>query len=225
MGVQKLAAAGRMRTEVYKSWENPHTNRFRYVTSPIGALQSSGALKQLADLTKTSSPSDDEPHPPQTAAATPTNTLEVNNHWSVIISNSTDLNAPLYVTLKQVGNYWEIDGLFDTPQKLPRSRKLELFMATRDFQKWTNYYVDMRTDCEKFEVKEDNFHSVCTSSLAENKTMMAKAKLLFGGSGKVPFAYTDSKVKAAINSIRPQQAQEMLTKYETGALSARKGSK
>lgn len=148
--------------------------------------------------------------------------LEVNNEWAVTVSNSVRLKAPLYVTLKQVGNHWEIDGLFNEPPQVPITQGLELFMATRDLQQWTNAYVDLRTDCEKFEVRESEFHSVCTSRLAEKKNAIALAGVLFGSGGNVPFAYTDSKVKAAINSIRPQQAMGVLTAFEQGIRSAHK---
>lgn len=146
--------------------------------------------------------------------------LEVNNKWDVTISNNLKFNAPLYVTLKNAVDHWEIVGLFESPPKLTRSQDLELFIATRDFQQWTNFYNDMRTDCDKFEVRESEHHSVCTSSLAEKKTGLAIAKLFFGGNGNIPFAYTDGKVKAAINSIRPQQAAEMLTAFEQGSLNS-----
>jgi hypothetical protein len=155
-------------------------------------------------------------------ASVPAHELEVNNRWSVTISNSMKLNAPLYVTLKRAGNHWDIVELFDAPPKLKRSQDLELFMATRDFQQWTNFYMDMRTDCDKFEVRESDFHSVCTSSFTEKKAGMAVVGLFFGGSGKVAFAYTNDRVKAAINSIRPQQAVEILTTWEQRTLNSQK---
>lgn len=144
--------------------------------------------------------------------------LEANNGWNVEISNSAKLKNPIYVTIRNAGNYWEVAGLFDRPPKIPRTQNLEVFAVTRDFQRWTNMYVDMRTDCDTFEAQEDDFQSVCTSGLAEKKTGLGVAGLFFGGSGKTPFAYTDEKVKSAINSIRPQQALEFLTAFEKGSL-------
>jgi hypothetical protein len=150
--------------------------------------------------------------------------LEVNNQWSVNIANSVKFESPLYVTLKRAGNHWDIDGLYNVPPKLRRSQDLELFMATRDFQQWTNFYTNMRTDCDKFEVLESDFHSVCTSGLAEKKTGLGIVGAFFNGGGKIPFAYANDKVRAAINSIRPEQATEILTAFEQGTLTAQRQS-
>lgn len=158
--------------------------------------------------------------PAPEAPARPAEQLEVNNAWSVRIANGVNLTNPVYVTLRQVGRHWEIDGLFNSPPKLPRSQDLELFMATRDLQEWTNAHLEMRADCDHFEVRESDFHSVCTSRLAEKKPGLAALGLLFGGNGRVGFGYTNEKVKAAINSIRPQQAIAVLDAFERGTLSA-----
>ncbi len=181
-------------------------------TLRISAVLLSGAIATVAIANESAQ----ETPPPVTTA------LEINNQWSVRISNSLKLPSPLFVTLRKSENHWEIDGIYDKPPKITKTQNLELFMATRDFQQWTNALIDMRGDCDKFEVKESDEHSVCTSTLAEKKTGLAIAGLFFGGSGKIPTAYTDDKVKAAINSIRPQQAIAMMTAFEEGAASAKK---
>jgi len=154
------------------------------------------------------------------AAPLSVKSLESNNKWDVSISNRTKFGSPLYVTLRQSESHWEIDRLFNTPPKIKRSQDIELFMATRDFQQWTNFYSDVRTDCDSFEERESDFHSVCTSSLADKRTGVAVVGLLFGGNGKAQFSYVDDKVKSAINSIRPHQAMEVLAAFEQNSLAA-----
>ncbi|SMG28253.1 hypothetical protein [Paraburkholderia susongensis] len=146
--------------------------------------------------------------------STDTVALEVNNQWNVSISNRAELENPVYVTLRPAGNHWEIDGLFDAAPELERTEDLELFVATRDLQQWANAYIDLRQDCDTFEMRESDFHSVCTSRFAEKKTGIAIARVFFGTGGKIPTGYSSEKVKAAINSIPVQQAVEKLTAYE-----------
>lgn len=140
--------------------------------------------------------------------------LEKNNSWNVRISNSVNLQSPLWITIRKFESHWEIEGIYGSPVKIPVSRKIELFLASRDLQQWTNYFKDMRGDCDTFEVRESDFHSVCTSSLAGKKAGLGFAGLFLGGKGGIPYAYTDSEVQAAINSIRPDQAAAMLDKFE-----------
>ena len=142
---------------------------------------------------------------------------EHNNDWAVEISNRPEVKSPLFVTLKQVGEHWEIDGLFTSPPKIPRNQKLELFMVTRDFQRWSNAYVDRVINCDTFEAREADFHSVCTSALSEKQSAgSAAVGMLFGGSGSRPIVYNREKVAAAIHSIRVEQATTMLTAFEQG---------
>jgi len=153
-----------------------------------------------------------------TAAVVATQDLEANNNWSVTINNELKLDAPLYVTIKQLGNHWAIDHIYSTPPQLKRSVPVELFMATRDLQQWANAYRDMRTDCDKFEVRESEYQSVCTSRLAAQKPGLGILGLFLNSrsSGRTPFAYTDAMVSAAIHSIRPQEAAASLSAFEQG---------
>ncbi|MDN2716863.1 hypothetical protein [Janthinobacterium sp. SUN120] len=143
---------------------------------------------------------------------------EVNNNWSVTIRNDEPLDSPFYVAIRQAGNHWDIDQFYTSPPKLKRTEPVELFVATRDLQHWKNAYADLRTDCENFEVRESEYHSVCTSVFAEKKMAIGVLRILFNknSGGLTPFGYTDSKVKAAINSIRPQDAAIMLAAFEQG---------
>jgi hypothetical protein len=138
--------------------------------------------------------------------------LEANNAWHVF--EVRDIENPVYVTIKQSGNHWEIEGLYDYPPKLSRSQNEELFMATRDFQQWKNAYVDMIIDCDTFEVRESDYQSVCSSRFGEKKAGRAILGTFCGGSGKIAVGYNTGKVAAAIHSIRPEQAQEKLTAFE-----------
>ncbi len=152
--------------------------------------------------------------------------LDVNNQWSVNVGNSIKVSQEwFYVAIKRVENHWEIQKIYDRAPLIDRSQPVELFAATRDFQQWTNVYLEMRTDCDKFEVRESDAHSVCTSSLAEKKPGLGMVGLLFGGSGGAPFAYTDDKVKAAINSIPTQQALVKLTEFEGKSQNAQQQAK
>jgi len=147
---------------------------------------------------------------PQSAASV--DKVEVNNSWRVF--EGGEIENPVYVTIKNSGNHWDIENIYDYLPLLRRSQHVELFMATRDFQQWKNAYIDMANDCEDFEVKESDYQSVCTSVFGEKKIGRAVIGVLFGGTGKVLFGYNKKKVSAAIHSIRPEQAQEMLTTFE-----------
>ena len=146
-----------------------------------------------------------------------TESLEKNNSWSVKISNKPDFVNPIYVALKKVDNHWEIDGIFALPPQISRSQQLELFMSTRDLQRWGNAYTDSVINCDSFEIKEADFSSVCTSSLSEKRSAKSAALgMLFGGNGSQPIVYSKEKVTAAIQSIPPRQAREKLTAFEQG---------
>jgi hypothetical protein len=143
--------------------------------------------------------------------------LEKSNNWSVQISNKPDFANPIYVSLKKAGNHWEIDGIFALPPQIQRSQQLELFISTRDLQRWGNAYTDSVINCESFEIKEANFSSVCTSSLSEKRSAKSAALgMLFGGNGTQPIVYSKEKVTAAIQSIPPRQALEKLVAFEQG---------
>lgn len=153
--------------------------------------------------------------------------LEVNNNWSVTIRNDERIDSSFYVAIRQAGNHWEIDQFYISPPKIKRTNSVELFVASRDLQSWKNAYADLRTDCENFEVRESEDHSVCTSVFAEKKTAIGVLRILFNknSGGLTPFGYTDSKVKAAINSIRPQDAATMLAAFEQGNMDSQQQEK
>ena len=153
--------------------------------------------------------------------------LEVNNNWSVTIRNDERIVSSFYVTIRQTGNHWEIDQFYISPPKLKRTNSVELFVASRDLQSWKNAYADLRTDCENFEVRESEYHSVCTSVFAEKKTAIGVLRILFNknSGGLTPFGYTDSKVKAAINSIRPQDAATLLAAFEQANMDSQQQEK
>lgn len=162
---------------------------------------------------------------PGQASTSVSRPLDVNNQWRVNIGNGFKIGPEwFYVTIMRVDNHWEIQGIYDQAPNLDKSLPLELFAATRDLQQWTNAYLEMRTDCNKFEVRESDKHSVCSSSLAEEKTGLGIAGLFFGGSGKTPFAYTNEKVSAAIKSIPTQQALAKLNEFESRSQAGRSSS-
>jgi len=47
------------------------------------------------------------------------------------------------VTLKEVGQHWEIAGIYDRAPRIPLTEKLELFMASRGLQQWGNAYTNL----------------------------------------------------------------------------------
>jgi len=153
--------------------------------------------------------------PAMASAQEPAVSLEKHNDWTVDLGNETKLTTPLYVTLKQVGLHWEIAGIYDTAPRIPLSEKLELFMASRDLQQWENAYTNRVINCDSFEAKQAEFHSVCSSTLSEKQSMgSATVGLFFGGSGARPVSYSRSSVTAAIQSIPVEQATAMLTAFE-----------
>jgi len=144
--------------------------------------------------------------------------LERNNNWTVEITNKPTIQSPLYVTLRQAGQHWEIDGMYDAAPTLARSQKLELLIASRDLQQWSNAYTDRVVNCDSFEAREADFHSVCTSTLAEQQSAGSAVAgiLLFGGNAKRPVMYNRDKVTAVIRSIRVGQASAKLDAFEQG---------
>lgn len=151
--------------------------------------------------------------------------LEVNNSWSVEISNKNSIQSPVFITLRPVGNHWEISGIFKSAQKIPKSEQLEAFLASSDLQYWSNYYTNAISNCESFEMREYELHSVCSSSLSEQRSLTtAIVGMFFGGSGKQPIIYNKDKVAAVINSIRVEQAEKMLKAFESGQLPLRHAS-
>ncbi|MES4787427.1 MAG: hypothetical protein C4294_18290 [Nitrospiraceae bacterium] len=150
-------------------------------------------------------------------AAEPTGEWEKNNNWAVEITNSPRLTAPVFVTLRLVGSRWEIAGFYNRPPSISRSQQLELFVASRDMQRWGNAYTNNVANCDSFEAKESDFHSVCTSALSEKQsTGSAVVGLFFGGTAKRPVSYNTQRVTAAVQSISVKQATAMLTAFEKG---------
>ncbi|WP_298412893.1 hypothetical protein [Janthinobacterium sp.] len=149
------------------------------------------------------------------SAAEATSEWEKNNNWTVEITNSPKLMVPIFVTLRLVGARWEIDGVFDRPPSIPRSQQIELLVATKDLQHWGNFYTNVVANCDSFEVKEADFHSVCTSALSEKQsTSSAALGLFFGGGAKRPVSYNAERVRAAVQSISVEQALRVLTAFE-----------
>ena len=153
--------------------------------------------------------------PPTTKSAD--EVLDVNNKWQVRIRNSLNIDSSwVFISLKKIENHWEIHKISEKFQVIDKSIPLEQFAATKDLQEWTNAHFESRIDCNTFEEKQSDNHSVCSSSLAEKKVGLTFVKLLFfGGSGKTQFSYTDSKVQAAINSIPIEQALSKLKDFES----------
>ncbi len=151
------------------------------------------------------------------SATEPAGEWEKNNNWTVEITNRPKLTAPAFVTLRFVGARWEIAGIYDRPPMIPRSQQLEVFVATRDLQQWGNFYTNRVTNCDSFEAKEADFHSVCTSALSESQSAGSAALgLFFGGNAKRPVSYNAQRVTAAVQSIAVEQAAAMLTEFEKG---------
>lgn len=140
--------------------------------------------------------------------------LEKNNNWQVRISNSQKVQMPVFITLKSAGNHWEVAGIFASPPQIDTDSDLELFKVSRDLQLWANYYLDVREDCNRFEVKESKEKSVCTSQLAGRNASFGLARVILGSGNTTPVAYKDALVEAVIHSIRPAQAEKMLNEFE-----------
>lgn len=228
MGVTKSYVGGGMSTASKKRWEDPYENAMRYVNTPRWVLERTGVFQQLAQFVPASElasaaaqngGSQNAVAEKDVAPAAVEQPLEVNNQWQVTVSNTAQRPAnPLYITLKNEGAYWSIVDIAESKPNIAKSEPLELFMASRDLQHWFNAHVDQIGNCNGADVRHYEFHTVCSSTLAEKKLGMGILKALIGASsGQIPFAYTDSKVKAAINSIRPQQAQLALDEFEKAA--------
>lgn len=141
--------------------------------------------------------------------------LDRNNSWYVEVPGKALIETPVFVTVRQVGQHWEIEEMFETPPLVLRSQKVELFVATRDLQRWSNFFNNAVANCDSIEAREDEFHSVCTSELSERKPVStAMLGMLLGGNGKRPVVYNREKVAAAINSIPVEQATAALLKFE-----------
>ncbi len=141
--------------------------------------------------------------------------LEANNAWHVF--DTSRIENPVFITIRQTGNHWVIDGMYNGAPRLMRTQDVELFMASRDLQQWKNAYTDMIVNCDDFEVRESDDQSVCTSRFGEKKVGRAVLGVFFGGTGKVAYGYNTDKVAAAIHSIRPDEALQKLTAFEKGA--------
>lgn len=158
--------------------------------------------------------------PTNHANASETYNWEKNNNWTVEFSNTLRIASPLFATLKLVDHRWEIIGLYNTPPEIPRTEKIELFITTRDLQRWSNFYINTVANCDSFEAKQADFHTVCTSALSEKQSARSAALgILFGGDSTRPVSYNKRKVTAAIQSIRIEQASEALSAFENGSIS------
>lgn len=140
--------------------------------------------------------------------------LEVNNAWHVFETRNID--SPLFVTIKQVDAHWEITGIHESPPQIPRNDSTELFTASRDLQQWGAYGPQSMTACDSFEAREYPYKTVCSSVFSERKTGRAALGILLYklGTNGVPVGYDSDKVTAAIRSIRPAQAEAILTAFE-----------
>lgn len=147
--------------------------------------------------------------------------LEKNNEWKVVISNKKTDRPPelIYASVVDQGSYWAVKEFTSTAPRIPKTEPIELFATTPDLQVWFNVYDDMVGYCDSIEVKTFEFHTVCSSSLADKKIGAALLGALLGlGNGKIGFGYTDSKVEEVIRSIRPQEAQQKLLDFEKGLI-------
>ena len=122
----------------------------------------------------------------ESATGTQTGALEVNNSWEVWgVFKDRNVQNPLYVTIRQSGNHWEIEDIYNSLPRILHSQDVELFMASRDLQFWKNAYVDYVGDCDNFEVQQSDYQSTCTSRFGEKKTARAIIGVFFGGAGRV----------------------------------------
>lgn len=140
--------------------------------------------------------------------------LEANNKWHVF--EAKKIPSPLFVILEQLNTHWEIKRIYESPPAIPRDDSAELFVASRDLQYWEAYGPQLMTGCDSFEAQEYPYKNVCTSVFAEQKTGRAALGALFYklSTNGVPTGYNAEKVTAAIRSIRPEQAQAILTAFE-----------
>lgn len=151
-----------------------------------------------------------------TVAAEGSPAWERNNNWTVEITNRPNFTTGyMFVTLQLVGSRWEIAGIYEQVPNIPRSQPLELFVVSNDLQRWGNVYINSVRNCDAFEVKEANFHSVCTSALSEKQsTGAAVVGLFFGGNANRPASYNLERVTAAVQSISIAQATAALSVFE-----------
>ena len=136
--------------------------------------------------------------------------LLVNNDWKVEIKSDPQARAYVYVTLREVGDHWEIESLSEKKIDVLKASKLELFAVHPSLTHWVNVERDMVRDCAAFKSK---YYSVCSSSLASEKTGLSVVGVLLGGSGSFMTGYVDEKVRAAINSIPPEQAKAKMKAF------------
>ncbi|WP_146010077.1 hypothetical protein [Burkholderia sp. WAC0059] len=155
---------------------------------------------------------------PAFCEGTPAQPLEVNNAWGVLDHYIRDTASPvLFVVLKRDGAHWDIDTISDRAVDLRKTDDREMFVATPDLQHWSSAYQLMVNNCDSFEMKEDDYKSICTSQFSEKKIGRAIFATVIGsGRGGVGVSYNTDEVAAAIHSIRPDQAQAKLTAYEQG---------
>ncbi len=133
------------------------------------------------------------------------------NDWNVRINNKDSNQGMIYVAIKDMGDHWEVEKFYDKLPKILKSTKLEVFSVNRKLNSWKNAHNDMVSDCGEIKTK---YYTVCSSSLADRKAGAALVgALFFGGSGTVLHGYVDDKVKEAINSIPPEQAQSKLSEF------------
>ncbi|MEM5386805.1 hypothetical protein VSR68_24900 [Paraburkholderia phymatum] len=140
--------------------------------------------------------------------------LEVNNAWHVF--ETKNIKSPLFVTLKHMDAHWEIAGIYEAPPQIARDDSRELFIASRDLQQWGAYGPQGMTGCDSFEAREYPYKTVCSSVFAERKAGRAALGILLYklSTNGVPVGYDVDKVTTAIHSIRPEQAQAILTAVE-----------
>lgn len=150
------------------------------------------------------------------AAAEDLPAWERNNNWTVEITNRPQFATGYYfVTLQLVGSRWEIAGIYERVPDIPRSQPVELFVVSKDLQRWGNVYVNSIGNCDSFEVKEADFHSVCTSALnRKQSTAAAVVGTFFGGGATRPVSYNVQLVTAAVQSISIAQATTALAVFE-----------
>lgn len=134
------------------------------------------------------------------------------NNWSARINNTDSNNGLLFVTIKNMGDHWEVEKFYDKLPEVLKASKMEVFAVTRNLSNWQNAHNDMVSDCRELKTK---YYTVCSSSLADKKTGAAIVGIFFGGSGQILHGYVDDKVKEAINSIPPEQAQIKLSEFTT----------
>lgn len=137
------------------------------------------------------------------------------NSWLFAADIAHERHDWLFVTIRPENGTWSIESLGRTaPEKPLKESPIEPFIVSRDFQRWSNFYVNRVANCDSFAVQDSPLKSVCFSKFAGKNRTQAMVGLLFGGSGMATQKYDEDLVNAAINTIDPEEALRQLEKLE-----------